>query len=81
MVQIVIPKSRGDHSDHHHQSGANKKDTCRNTTGGEQHDVVNPAHTQMHTHSLTERSAGGKQHDLDLTFTCVEMAMILTAHL
>lgn len=34
---------QGEHSDYHQPSGVNKKDTCRCTTGGEQHDAVSPS--------------------------------------
>lgn len=64
---FVNSKYRGDHSDHHQPSGTNKNDTCRHTTGGEQHDTVGTAHTQMHTHTnraLCRWEAAGSNFNL-----------------
>lgn len=65
---FVNSKQSGDNSDHHQPSGTNKKDTYRHTTGDEQRDIFSAAHTQMHTHTPTGRSAGGKQRDPSLNF-------------
>lgn len=67
---FVNSKQIEHHSDHHQSSGANKKDTYRHTTGGEQHDPVSPADTEC-TDTLAERSAGGKQHVPGFALTCV----------